>query len=97
MLRALGERRTNGQVLVGFAADEGEQGLARARAKRAAKGVDLIVFNDVARSDIGFDASENEVVLLAANGERRLARAPKPVIAAAVLDEVARLREETNG
>ena len=89
VLRELGERRTNGQILVGFAADRGEQGLERARDKLAAKHVDLIVFNDVSRDDVGFDAAENEVVLVSAQGERRVAKAAKERIAAAILDEVA--------
>ncbi len=89
VLRELGERRTNGQILVGFAADRGEQGLERAREKLAAKHVDLIVFNDVSRDDVGFDAAENEVVLVSAQGERRVAKAAKERIAAAILDEVA--------
>jgi len=89
VLRELGARRANGQLLVGFAADTGERGLERAREKLAAKRVDLIVFNDVSRDDIGFDAAENEVVLVAADGERRLEKAPKERIAAAILDEVA--------
>ncbi len=89
VLRELGARRTNGQVLVGFAADTGERGLERARAKLEAKQVDLVVFNDVSRDDIGFDASDNEVVLVSADGEQRLAKAAKERIAAAILDAVA--------
>ena len=89
VLRELGERRTNGQILVGFAADAGDQGLERAREKLRAKQVDLIVFNDVSRDDIGFDASDNEVVLVSAEGERRLEKAAKERIAAAILDVVA--------
>jgi phosphopantothenoylcysteine decarboxylase / phosphopantothenate---cysteine ligase len=91
VLAALGAARRDGQVLVGFAADAAEAGLERARAKRAAKGADLLVFNDVSRSDIGFDAAENEVVVLSENGERTVEKAPKGAIAAAVLDEVERL------
>jgi phosphopantothenoylcysteine decarboxylase / phosphopantothenate---cysteine ligase len=89
VLSELGARRANGQLLVGFAADRGEQGLERAREKLAAKGVDLIVFNDVGRDDIGFDVSDNEVVLISADGERRLEKAAKERIAAAILDAVA--------
>jgi phosphopantothenoylcysteine decarboxylase/phosphopantothenate--cysteine ligase len=89
VLRELGERRTNGQILVGFAADRGEQGLERAREKLATKRVDLIVFNDVSRDDVGFDAADNEVVLVSAQGERRVEKAAKERIAAAILDEVA--------
>jgi phosphopantothenoylcysteine decarboxylase / phosphopantothenate---cysteine ligase len=88
VLRALGQRRTNGQLLVGFAADRGERGLERAREKLANKNADLIVFNDVSRDDIGFDARENEVVLVSPEGERRIEKAAKERIAAAILDEV---------
>ena len=97
VLRELGERWTNGQLLVGFAADRGERGLERAREKLANKRADLIVFNDVARDDVGFDAPDNEVVLVAADGERRIEKASKERIAAAILDEVARRLEEADG
>jgi phosphopantothenoylcysteine decarboxylase/phosphopantothenate--cysteine ligase len=92
VLAELGRRRSNGQLLVGFAADHGTDGLDRARAKLVAKAVDLVVFNDVSREDIGFDASENEIVMISADGnERAIGKAPKSAIAAAVLDEVERL------
>ena len=88
VLAELGERRREGQLLVGFAAETGEPGLERAREKLARKGADLFVLNDVSRPDIGFDASDNEVTLLAASGERTIAKAPKEEIAVAILDEV---------
>ena len=91
VLAQLGAARRNGQVLIGFAADQGETGLARAREKLEAKRSDLIVFNDVSRDDIGFDASENEVVLVSATGERRIQKAPKERIASEILDEIVKL------
>jgi phosphopantothenoylcysteine decarboxylase / phosphopantothenate---cysteine ligase len=92
VLATLGERRVPGQVLVGFAADHGERGLERARDKLAGKKTDLFVFNDVGRTDIGFDSTDNEVTLLGARGgERTIAKASKEEIAAAILDEVERL------
>ncbi len=91
ILAELARRRTNGQVLVGFAADEGESGLARAREKLAVKGGNFFVFNDVSRSDIGFDAEDNEVVLVSDRGERKVGKRSKPEVAAAILDEVATL------
>jgi phosphopantothenoylcysteine decarboxylase/phosphopantothenate--cysteine ligase len=97
VLRELGRNRTNGQLLVGFAADRGEHGLERAREKLANKRADLIVFNDVSRDDIGFDARENEVVLVSAGGERRIEKAAKERIAAAILDEVAARLEDGDG
>jgi phosphopantothenoylcysteine decarboxylase/phosphopantothenate--cysteine ligase len=95
VLATLGAARRPGQVIVGFAADEGASGLERARAKRTAKNADLVVFNDVSRGDIGFDAAENEVVIVSASGERAVAKAPKAVVAAAILDEVERLLSST--
>jgi phosphopantothenoylcysteine decarboxylase/phosphopantothenate--cysteine ligase len=97
VLRELGARRTNGQLLVGFAADRGERGLERAREKLGNKRVDLIVFNDVSRDDIGFDAADNEVVLVSAEGERRIQKSAKERIAAAILDEVAARLEGADG
>jgi phosphopantothenoylcysteine decarboxylase / phosphopantothenate---cysteine ligase len=91
VLAELGRTRAPGQVLVGFAADQGQLGLERAREKRTNKNVDLVVFNDVGRHDIGFDAPDNEVVLLSGTGEQTVSKAPKDEIAAAILDEVERL------
>jgi len=88
ILRSLGEGRREGQVLVGFAADAGERGLERARAKLAEKGADLIVYNDVSRPGVGFEAAENEVVLVSQAGEVAVPKARKERIAAAVLDAV---------
>ena len=94
VLSALGDGNREGQLLVGFAAETGPDGLERAREKLARKGADLFVLNDVSRSDIGFDAYENEVTLLAATGERTVAKAPKDEVAAAILDEVERLIQD---
>jgi phosphopantothenoylcysteine decarboxylase / phosphopantothenate---cysteine ligase len=91
VLATLGAAKGPGQVLVGFAADEGEHGLARAREKLVRKNADLFVFNDVARRGIGFDAHDNAVTLVSAAGEHTVERAPKDEIAAAILDAVARL------
>ncbi len=88
VLKLLGERRTNGQVLVGFAAETGDHGLESARRKLAAKKVDFIVYNDVSNEDVGFDSDDNEVVIVSAESERRVDKAPKDEIAAAILDEV---------
>jgi phosphopantothenoylcysteine decarboxylase / phosphopantothenate---cysteine ligase len=88
VLAGLAARRRNGQVLVAFGADQGKAGLDRKRQMLADKDVDLVVFNDVGREDIGFDSPDNEVVLVGREGERRLGKASKTAIAAAILDEV---------
>ena len=97
VLRELDADPKPGRVVVGFAADEGERGLARAREKLEAKGSDLIVFNDVSRADIGFDAPANEVVLVSRERERRIDKAPKERIAGEILDEVVRLMDGRSG
>ncbi|MCW2975689.1 MAG: Coenzyme biosynthesis bifunctional protein CoaBC [Actinomycetia bacterium] len=91
VLAELGNARVPGQVLVGFAADQGQRGLERAREKLTSKRADLFVFNDVGREDIGFETLDNEVTLISGGGERTVAKAPKEEIASAILDEVERL------
>jgi phosphopantothenoylcysteine decarboxylase/phosphopantothenate--cysteine ligase len=97
ILHRLGAQSANGRILVGFAAETGADGLERARAKRTGKNADLVVYNDVARSDVGFESLENEVVLISDAGERAVGKAPKQRIAAEILDEVERLLEASGG
>jgi len=94
VVKTLAARRENGRVIVAFGAEHGESGLERKRAMLTDKNVDLVVYNDVSRSDIGFDAKDNEVVLITREGEKRIAKAPKSRIAAAVLDEAVALLNE---
>ena len=77
---------------MGFAAETHDL-RAHARAKLAAKGVDLIVANDVSRADIGFDVADNEVVLLDRwGGTVALPRRSKTEVADLILDRVQELR-----
>jgi phosphopantothenoylcysteine decarboxylase/phosphopantothenate--cysteine ligase len=97
VLAALAARRLAGQVLVGFAAEHGEQAVELARRKLIAKGLDAIVVNDISRPDIGFDVEENEVTILTAAaggdvGELHVPRAGKQAVAGAILDVVQALR-----
>jgi phosphopantothenoylcysteine decarboxylase / phosphopantothenate---cysteine ligase len=86
-----GERRAD-QTVIGFAAEHGEGAVERGRSKLARKGLDAVVVNDISRSDIGFDSTDNEVTIVLADGEREVGRRPKAEVAAAILDEVERLR-----
>ncbi|HUB75879.1 MAG TPA: bifunctional phosphopantothenoylcysteine decarboxylase/phosphopantothenate--cysteine ligase CoaBC [Solirubrobacteraceae bacterium] len=88
ILAGLAATRRPGQTLVGFAAEHGAGGVERARAKLERKQVDLIAVNDVALEGIGFDADDNELTLLSAGGEQRIARAPKPAVARELLDAI---------
>jgi phosphopantothenoylcysteine decarboxylase/phosphopantothenate--cysteine ligase len=81
-----------GAFIVGFAA-ETDDVAANARAKLEAKGVDLLVVNDVSRPDIGFGAEDNEVTLLDRwGGSRALPRLPKAEVADAIFSHVLALR-----
>jgi phosphopantothenoylcysteine decarboxylase/phosphopantothenate--cysteine ligase len=65
VLAGLAARRGAGQLIVGFAAEHGEQALDCAREKLARKRLDAIVVNDISRAGIGFDSEENEVTIIA--------------------------------
>ncbi len=97
ILAALAERRREEQTIVGFAAEHGEGGVERARAKRERKGADLIVLNDVSDPSIGFESEENAVTLIDAAGETAVPQASKGSIADAILDRVDSLRARTSG
>jgi phosphopantothenoylcysteine decarboxylase / phosphopantothenate---cysteine ligase len=92
VLAALAAGRSDGQTLVGFAAEHGEGAVERGRAKLERKGLDAIVINDISRADIGFDAPDNEVTIVTAAGERHVPLGSKRTVAAAILDEVETLR-----
>jgi phosphopantothenoylcysteine decarboxylase/phosphopantothenate--cysteine ligase len=77
-------------MLVGFAAETADTD-ARAREKRARKGIDLIVANDVARSDAGFEVETNAVTLIDSATETAVPLQSKAGIAAAILDRVEHL------
>ena len=78
-----------GQFLVGFAAEYGLEGLDRARRKMEQKKLDMVVFNDISRTDIGFDSDFNEVRVLTRDSEVPIERAPKETIAEIILDNIA--------
>jgi phosphopantothenoylcysteine decarboxylase/phosphopantothenate--cysteine ligase len=85
ILARLVANRNERQLIVGFAAEHGSEGIGHARAKLNEKGVDAIIYNDIADPDLGFDAEQNAVTVITAAGERELARAPKRLIAERIL------------
>jgi phosphopantothenoylcysteine decarboxylase/phosphopantothenate--cysteine ligase len=93
----LAERRRPGQLIVGFAAEHGEDAVRYGREKLDSKGLDAVVVNDISRPDIGFEADANEVVIVTASGERRIPRCSKEAVADAILDELQRQRQEADG
>jgi phosphopantothenoylcysteine decarboxylase / phosphopantothenate---cysteine ligase len=92
ILAGLGARKRPGQIIVGFAAETGEV-RQNAAAKLAAKGIDLIVANDVTALGAGFEHDTNQVVIMDADGtEREVSLADKRAIARAVFDAVTQRR-----
>lgn len=84
--------RKTGAFIVGFAA-ETENVAAYARTKLEGKGVHLLVANDVSQAGIGFEADDNEVLLVDRwGGERRVPRMAKTAVADAILSHVLDLR-----
>ena len=82
----------SGAFVVGFAAETNDVA-ANARAKLEAKGIDLLVANDVSQAGIGFDADDNEVLLIDRwGGNRALPRMTKSAVADAILTEILTLR-----
>jgi phosphopantothenoylcysteine decarboxylase/phosphopantothenate--cysteine ligase len=92
VLTGLAARRTDGQTLVGFAAETGAGAVAYGRGKLERKGLDAVVVNDVALPGIGFDTPDNEVTIVTATGEKHIARAGKDEVAVAILRTVDALR-----
>jgi phosphopantothenoylcysteine decarboxylase/phosphopantothenate--cysteine ligase len=92
ILAELGRRRAPGQTLVGFAAETGDL-RARAAAKLRAKGVDLIVGNDVGAPGAGFEHDTNRVHLVRSDGlEQDTTLVDKRDVARVVLDAVLSIR-----
>lgn len=80
------------QTIVAFAA-ETEDLEERGRRKMKSKGADLIAVNDVSRADVGFDATENEILLLARDGGREtVSRRSKREVADRIWDAVLKVR-----
>jgi phosphopantothenoylcysteine decarboxylase/phosphopantothenate--cysteine ligase len=83
----LAEAARPGLFRVGFAAEAGPQ-LRRAREKKAAKGVDLLVFNDILAEGVGIGADENAITIITAREEIQVPRTSKTACAVAIADQI---------
>ena len=91
ILKELAQKK-GGAFLVGFAAETNDV-RAHAADKLRAKGIDLLVANDVSQQGIGFEADDNQVILLDRwGGTLDLPRMTKIQVAHAILDRVLALR-----
>jgi phosphopantothenoylcysteine decarboxylase/phosphopantothenate--cysteine ligase len=93
ILADLGTRRLakgSGPLLIGFAAETHDV-VSRAKEKLSRKHADLMVANDVSRSDAGFDVDTNEVNIIGPDGAELVPLQPKTKVAGIILDRVERL------
>jgi phosphopantothenoylcysteine decarboxylase / phosphopantothenate---cysteine ligase len=90
ILATLGKSKGR-RFVIGFAA-ETDRLLENARAKRAAKNADLLVANDVSRSDSGFASDHNAAVLIDSEAETQLPLMSKRALADRIWDRVLALR-----
>jgi phosphopantothenoylcysteine synthetase/decarboxylase len=80
--------------LVGFAA-ETENLVANAMSKLERKGCDLVIANDVSRTDAGFDSEENEVILCFPTGHTELLpKQSKTMLAEQIISRVVVMAKE---
>ena len=95
ILSEVARSRHPGQLLIGFAA-ETDNLFTNARAKLVKKDLDIIVANDVSRTDSGFDSDNNAVTILLRDDESQInvPLTSKQEIANRVLDEIIKLRHK---
>ena len=92
ILREISARKGD-RTIVGFAAESHDVAEA-AKRKLVRKGCDLIVANDISRTDAGFEVDENAVLFVWPTGEiEALSLLPKSGVAAELFDRIEKLRE----
>lgn len=82
-------------TLIGFAA-ETENVESNARGKLERKGCDLVIANDVSRTDIGFDSNENEILLVYKDRTEPVDKAEKSHLAHIILEKADQLHQDSN-
>ena len=89
----LGRRKQPGQILVAFAAETNDV-MDNARGKLIKQNADMVVANDVSRSDAGFGVDTNVITLITASDVRALEKMSKRAAADAILSRVRELRDK---
>jgi phosphopantothenoylcysteine decarboxylase/phosphopantothenate--cysteine ligase len=94
ILSSIADLKQPGQITIGFAAESSDL-VARAQEKLRRKRLDFIVANDITRSDAGFAAATNEVIILWPDGKKEhLPLAAKEDIAVAIWKRAKSVQEE---
>ena len=91
ILKTVGERKKNGQVLCGFCM-ETEDLINRAKDKRIRKNADMIVANSLREEGAGFGTDTNVVTLISENESKELPLMSKNEVAHEILNEVLKIK-----
>jgi phosphopantothenoylcysteine decarboxylase/phosphopantothenate--cysteine ligase len=92
ILSEVSKRRSDGQLVVGFAAETNDV-VTYAKIKMGKKDLDMVVANDITKEGAGFDTDTNIATIITRGGsETDLPKMPKRELADRILDEVMRLR-----
>lgn len=91
ILKEISKIKTKDQLIIGFAAETNNL-IENAKAKLNAKKLDIIVANDVSRSDIGINSDYNEVIIIYKSGQiKKIPKQPKSSISKIILESIAEL------
>jgi phosphopantothenoylcysteine decarboxylase/phosphopantothenate--cysteine ligase len=93
ILGEVAKRRTNGQLVIGFAAETNDV-VNYARSKMEKKGLDLVVANDITKEGAGFDTDTNIATIISKDSQTDLPLMSKWELADKILDEIVRLRKQ---
>ncbi len=91
ILSDVSSRRTDGQLVIGFAAETNNV-VEYARSKMSKKNLDMVVANDITKEGAGFNTDTNVATILTSSTESELPLMPKRELADKILDELLKLR-----
>jgi len=91
ILNILASKKKDKQILVGFAAESGEN-LNEAINKINRNKIDFLIVNDISRKDIGFDSDYNEVYIINKNGDiKKIPKQTKRIISREIFNEIIKI------
>lgn len=96
LLYELGQRKPDGQILVGYAAETHDI-FTNAGKKFQRKNLDLLVLNEISENNPAFNVDKNQVYLVTVRGHRELAPMEKSALAACIWNEIFSLQRARGG
>ena len=94
ILAEVAARRSNGLLVVGFAAETNDV-VEYARSKMKKKRLDLVVANDITKAGAGFNTDTNIATVITPTSETELPLMSKRDLADKILDEVMKIRKRS--